>query len=91
MSSDTEAIEGEGPQLRQRPLEMLDGGNAEAAFWLAVTAERVGAEAAQEALPIAGSNDKPVRLAAQFRSSIHGLVLAGCAVSAALSAYSEVL
>jgi hypothetical protein len=62
---------------------MLDGGNAEAAFWLAVTVEQVGGEAAQQALPIAGSDNKPVRLAAQFASSIHGLGLAGCAVSAA--------
>lgn len=69
---------------------MLDG-NAEAAFWLAVTAGRVGAEAAQQALPITGSDNKPVRLAAQFGSNIHGLGLAGCAVSAALSAYSDVL
>jgi len=91
MSSDTEAIEGEGPQLRQRPVRDARRGIAETALWLAVTAERVGAEAAQQALPIAGSDDKPVRLAAQFASSIHGLVLAGCAVSAALSAYRDVL
>jgi hypothetical protein len=70
---------------------MLDGGNAEAAFWLAVTAEQVGGEAAQQALPIAGSDNKPVRLAAQSASNIHGLGLAGCAVSAALSAYSDML
>ena len=55
---------------------MLHGGNAEAAFWLAVTAEQAGAEAAQQALPIASSNNKPVRLAAQFASNIHGLILA---------------
>jgi|SRR5215472_11696543 len=60
MSSDTEATEGEGPQLRQRPVRDARRGIAETALWLAVTAERVGAEAAQQALPIAGSDDKPV-------------------------------
>jgi hypothetical protein len=69
--------------------EMISGDDANAAFWLGVTAEHVGAEAAEQAP--AGEDDKPVRVAARFASNIDGQGLPGDAVSVALGAYSQAL
>lgn len=69
--------------------EMIAGTDPEAAFWLGVTAQHVGEEAARQAADT--ETGKPVRLAAQFASRIHGHGLADCAVCAALIAYSDVL